>query len=291
VLADGSHITLGGNTRLEPLASSGREFIVRLAHGRATFDVKPGGPRRWVVEAGVASVEVVGTRFIVDREPSSVLVRVERGTVLVRGATVPDGVTRLEAGETTVVRTAPVPHDVDRGTAARDPEVFDPATLPRAHKDSRADEGAADTASDDYSRGYDLLGKEGLKVEAERAKSADELFAIADRARSSGHLADAIPPLQRLVLYYPSNARAPLAYVTLGRIFLSLGRPADASRSLEAALSRGVPVGLEEDVYVRLVEALVKTGNQAKARAMAAGYELRFPTGRRKSDIEAWVGR
>src|SRR5262249_33677824 len=38
VLADGSHIALGGNTRLEPLASSGREFIVRLAHGRGTFD-------------------------------------------------------------------------------------------------------------------------------------------------------------------------------------------------------------------------------------------------------------
>jgi transmembrane sensor len=292
-LADGSHIVIGADTRLEPLASSGREFIVRLARGRATFDVKPGGPRRWVVEAGVASVEVVGTRFIVVREPSNVRVRVERGIVLVRGATVPDGVTRLEAGETTVVRTASVHPPVVRhdGDGPDDVDVLDPSTLPRARKDARPDDGRAGSNTEDYAHTYDLLGKEGLKVESERAKTADELFALADVARRSGHLADAIVPLQRLVLYYPSNPRAPLASVTLGRILLSLERPAEAGRALEAALSRGVPVGLEEDVYVRLVEALVKAGNPAKAGSMAEAYARRFPNGRRKADIERWLGR
>jgi transmembrane sensor len=286
VLADGSHITLAENSRLEPLASSGREFIVRLGRGRATFDVKPGGPRRWVVEAGVASVEVVGTRFIVAREPTGVRVRVERGIVLVRGATVPDGVTRLEAGETTVVRLPSMPPASARNGDALEEEALDPAKLPRARKDPRESDDRHATAED-----YDLLGKEGLKVESDRAKTADELFAMADLARRSGHPEDAIPPLQRLVLYYPSNPRAPLASVTLGRIFLSLGRPAEAARAFDAALARGVPVGLEEDVYVRSVEALVRAGNPSKAASMADAYEQRFPNGRRKADIERWLAR
>ena len=70
-LSDGSHIDLGKTTKLEVVDNSGHAFVSVLHAGRVTFDVQPGGPRRWTSEAGLAGVEVVGTRFTVDRRPDS----------------------------------------------------------------------------------------------------------------------------------------------------------------------------------------------------------------------------
>ena len=105
-LSDGSYIVLGGGARLEPLESSGSTFIAIVARGNATFDVRPGGPRRWQIECGLATVEVVGTHFDVERSPGRLRVAVARGQVLVRGERVPDRVRRLAAGEALEVTDA-----------------------------------------------------------------------------------------------------------------------------------------------------------------------------------------
>ncbi len=118
-LADASEIRLAKGARVEPLLSSGSRFELLLRRGSAEFSVIPGGPRRWVIEAGVATVEVVGTVFRVTRGPRGVQVSVSRGTVLVRGEGVPDRVRRVTAGQTISVApaVAPLPK-VDVGPAA-----------------------------------------------------------------------------------------------------------------------------------------------------------------------------
>ena len=67
--------------------------------GAASFEVRPGGPRRWQIECGLATVEVVGTRFTCARGADRLHIGVEHGVVLVRGERVPNRVRRLAAGE------------------------------------------------------------------------------------------------------------------------------------------------------------------------------------------------
>lgn len=121
-LSDGSRLTLREGAKLEVLENSGRAFTTALRRGRARFEVKPGGPRRWTVECGPVAVEVVGTVFAVERGAASVAVEVEHGVVLVRGEGVPDRVRRLTAGERLTLALPPsaeASHTVSPGENSR----------------------------------------------------------------------------------------------------------------------------------------------------------------------------
>ncbi len=279
-LSDGSRLEVDVGARVEPLASSRADVVLRLARGRVVFDVAPGGPRRWVIEAGIASIEVVGTRFSVERASDHVQVDVERGVVLVRGATITDGVARVEAGMSLDVRAATVATVTpgDAGDA-------------QSHKRHSEPDGAwrARAAHGQYAEAYVALGSGGVGRETARAASADDLLALADVARLSGHPAEAVDPLERILREHASSPSAPLSALTLGRIQLALGRPSEAARALERALALRVPAGLEEDLYARLVEAYAKAGDRPAAAAAAREYRRRFPSGRRAADVLRWA--
>jgi len=98
-LDDGSRIVLERGAAIEPLVNDGTRLSLLQPAGRARYEVEPGGPRTWIIEAGLASVEVVGTRFAVTRTPERLVVEVERGRVLVRGERVPNRVATLGAHE------------------------------------------------------------------------------------------------------------------------------------------------------------------------------------------------
>jgi transmembrane sensor len=136
---------------------------------------------------------------------------------------------------------------------------------------------------------YASLGSGGVERETTGAASVEDLLALADVARLSGHAAEAIEPLERILREHASSPSAPLSAVTLGRIELSLGRPGEAAQALERALALRVPTGLEEDVYVRLVEAYAKAGNASLAASTAHTYRARFPAGRRSADVNRWA--
>src|SRR5262249_12554261 len=103
-LSDGSVIRLSPGARVEPLENAPAAVSLMLTVGEADFDVHEHGPRRWTIECGLASVEVVGTRFTITRVPGELSIRVSRGIVLVRGERVPDRVRRLQAGGVLEVR-------------------------------------------------------------------------------------------------------------------------------------------------------------------------------------------
>ena len=136
-LADGSAIVLAPGARLEPLRNDARAIALRLVRGQARFEVEPGGPRTWTVETGVATVEVVGTVFTVERGDGWARVEVERGVVVVRGERVPD---RPLAPSPARAATRP-PKDARRG--GPDPRAPSARWRPRPARRSRSAREAA----------------------------------------------------------------------------------------------------------------------------------------------------
>lgn len=87
-LADGSHVLLNTNTRLQAQVDAHRRHV-RLMQGEAYFEVAHDAGRPFVIDAGDHRVTVLGTRFTV---------RVDRGLVQVK---VVEGKVRLDAASNT----------------------------------------------------------------------------------------------------------------------------------------------------------------------------------------------
>jgi transmembrane sensor len=269
-LSDGSSVELAGGARFEPIESSASSFIAVLDRGSASFDVQPGGPRRWQIECGLATVEVVGTRFSCARSPDHLHVGVERGVVLVRGERVPSRSRRLAAGESLDVfdaTVAPAAAANDSGEIGAPPapavaQVAAPAPTDRGDGARVGGPGWRELARSGHHReAFATLGAQGLRREVKRLGVAD-LFALADVARLSGHPADAVAPLQRIVDGFAGDPQAPLAAFALGRLELDdLGRPGPAAAAFKRALELGPPQSLRDNVRARLDEA------QARLRA------------------------
>jgi len=305
-LSDGSSIRLSHGAHIDPLESSGTTFSAVVTQGRADFDVQPGGPRHWVVECGLATIEVVGTAFACDREPGRLRVEVRHGVVLVRGELVPNRVRRLSAGENlelveaspraatvagvSLTPTASLGSNSSAGPLAPEPpsgaSSRDDGT-PKGHSVSAhawrelARRGHNDEA-------YAMLGAEGLRSESKKL-GVNDLLALADVARLSGHPAEAVVPLQRILSDFAGNAQAPLAAFALGRLELdSLGHARAAVSAFRKALDLGIPLGLRQDVLARLVEAYSRSGDSAGAERAAEAYLNEFPNGRHVRAVQGW---
>ncbi len=287
-MSDGSRVELAAGARFTPLESTGTSFVAILERGSAHFEVRPGGPRRWQIECGLATVEVVGTGFDCARAPGRLSVSVQHGAVLVRGERVPDRARRLAAGETLEVLDAPAEAASAPAGAPEAPAAVTVAATPR--RDPVAEDAGAwrELARGGHHReAFAALGARGLLRETKRLGVTD-LLVLADVARLSGHAAEAVAPLERILREFPGDPQAPLAALALGRLELdTLDRPAKAATALNLALSLGVPHSLREDVRTRLVEAYARAGNRAAARAAAAAYLREYPDGRDRSIVES----
>lgn len=269
-LSDGSMIDLAAGARFEPVESSATSFIAVLERGSASFDVQPGGPRRWQIECGLATVEVVGTRFSCARGADRLRVGVERGVVLVRGERIANRVRRLSAGESIEVldakagELAAAPEEQAADHAAAAAPAGEPALAPAHAGGAHPGIGWRELARNGHHReAFATLGPQGIRRESKRLGIAD-LFALADVARLSGHPAEAVGPLQRIIDGFPRDPQAPLAAFALGRLELDdLNQPRAAAAALSRALELGPPQSLRDNVRVRLEEA--------QARMRAAG--------------------
>ncbi|HVR04245.1 MAG TPA: FecR family protein [Polyangia bacterium] len=293
-LSDGSAIELGGGARFEPLESSGTTFLGVLQRGNASFDVRPGGPRRWQVECGLATVEVVGTRFSCERAPGRLRVSVQRGAIVVRGERIADRARRLAAGESLDIVeglvSSPLPPVTGAGAAFREKSGADLAE-PGLDETSRAAPPPASWRELAHrghpAEAFAVLGAQGVEREARRLGVSD-LLVLADVARLSGHPAEAVGPLERILSDFAGDPQAPLAAFALGRLELdALDRPRSATMALERALALGVPRSLREDVRARLFEAHERAGEWSAARSAAEAYLRDFPAGRRRAEMES----
>jgi transmembrane sensor len=280
---DGSRLSLASGTRLEVLRNDGRSFVTVLRRGEATFDVKPGGPRHWVVEAGELSVEVVGTRFRVERAPAATRVSVDHGVVVVRGERVPGGGARLTAGMSfELVAKTNEPQAIVNQTE----NETEPSRLPLAPA-SASEKPTASAPAAEIEPGR--AGVASATPSAAPASSDEVALALraADVAREGGDTARAIRQFSVAFERAPAgDRRRGLAALSLARLLMNAD-PARAARILRSSLT-DMPQALLEDAMVRLVEADSRAGNREAATRSALDYQRRFPAGRRTDEVRRW---
>ena len=264
-MSDGSSIELVGGRALRADRVVGLDLHRACwSAGTASFEVRPGGPRRWQIECGLATVEVVGTRFSCVRSADRLHIGVEHGVVLVRGERVPNRARRLAAGESLDVLDATAAGAATERAGAGATEPAQPAAAAAEPVQAERAGGTATGAGTGWRElarngrhreAFATLGAQGIRREAKRLGIAD-LFALADVARLSGHPADAVGPLQRIIDGFPSDPQAPLAAFALGRLELDdLDRPQAAAAAFSRALEMGAPDSLRDNVRARLEEA------------------------------------
>jgi hypothetical protein len=118
---DGSVIRTPAHTHFDVLVNGKHAIEFALRKGKMSFQVTPGGHRRWTVHCGDIDVVVVGTIFDVTRTAEDITVHVQRGKVYVKGPQVPDGVQNLTAAMSLHIPTG---HDPDGVVAKGKQEPF-----------------------------------------------------------------------------------------------------------------------------------------------------------------------
>ena len=259
-LSDGSIIDLAPGSRLEVLENTAKTFVSILRTGSGTFAVRPGGPRRWTVEAGLATVEVAGTQFTVTRTPGSVEVSVEHGIVLVRSELIQDRVQRLTAGEHLAIH-APGPEPIP--------------SLPVAPSRTRQSASAPHRADS--------------TVNPVPPPSLSELLEQADERRRQGDVRGAEAALRAALATHANEPQAALAAFTLGKLLLDVaGRPGDAAQAFARCLALSPPSALAEDALYRLAEAQARAGQAEAAGVTARQYQSRYPNGQHAHELKRW---
>ncbi|MDX2053885.1 MAG: FecR domain-containing protein [Polyangiaceae bacterium] len=270
--SDGSRIELAPAGKVSALSSTAQEFSVLLEQGELHVHVVPGGPRRWVVEAKLARIEVVGTDFSVQRSANSVRVSVGHGVVLVRSAWLEQGVQRLTAGQQLEVSPA------TSGAAESSPHGAKSPIRPIGHAAPKTIQPLEHAAAE-----LPLVPRHRTSP-----PSVNELFAAVDRARLAGNRAEAEAALQQILSQFPNDARAPVARYTLGLVRLSAG--GDRRRAVaefELVLESGASSSLREDAFAKLVEVHAAAGEASEARSLLLRYQDEFPQGRHLARLRA----
>jgi transmembrane sensor len=275
-LRDGSRILIETpDTRITKQRESNDEVVFELERGAARFDVAHRPERVFRVQAGPVQVEVIGTRFRVEREDAQTLVAVERGRVRVSwsGAS-----TELSAGEHGVY---PPPQAVANATTPAAPETAPSAAAPASAETVRsiAPPASAELAPPDTAPASS--SHTAANEATSRAASAEDLFTTADHARAAGQPLEAAHALRELTQRFPHDGRAPLAAFTLGRLLQeSLGQPAAAARAFaQARALGGGNSALAEDALAREADAWRAAGRSDEASRCAKLYQSLYPRG------------
>ncbi|HEX5098468.1 MAG TPA: FecR domain-containing protein [Polyangiaceae bacterium] len=260
-LADQSRaIPLAPETRLAVEEDAAERVHLRLERGQARFEVTRRPERSFTVRAASVTVSVIGTTFGVEVVADRVAVNVEKGVVEVDWGV---GQKRLLAGE-----SGWFPPLVLSGEAAA-PSDGSPPPSKTGHSSSAPVAGSARSA----------------------ARGAPELLADVDAARAAGHPDRAVELLKQLLRDYPRDPRAPLAAFTLGRVLLNeLGRPREAAAAFNDVRRMAPASQFAEDALAREVEAWSRASEPSRARALAATYLERYPSGRHAPRLKALAG-
>src|SRR5690606_31668355 len=139
----------------------------------------------------------------------------------------------------------------------------------------------------DFSRAFELIQASQKSVR----DNVQELLLAADAARLSGHPSEAVPYLRQVIDRHPSDGRASLAAFTLGGVLMNqLGRPQEAEAAYAIARALAPEGALAQDAVARQVEAAHRSGDTARARALALEYLKSYPEGRRVNAVRRFGG-
>lgn len=237
---DGSRITRLGDqaARLEVITSRPDRFVTILREGSVSVQVTPGGPRAWVIETDLASIEVVGTAFDVIRGPGRLEVKVQHGTVVVSGERVEGRVQRVTAGQSVRIE-AEVP-------APARPEVVEPTGIEPTAAPTAASPSGGQLRPEQRPRPAQVHVEEApAPVSPAPAPPPRPSFeAVLDRFAELDAQGESIAAelyLQDAIREASAGAAATLSF-ELGRWLLAQpGRGADAAEALGAVDRPGAP--------------------------------------------------
>lgn len=279
---DGSQILLHEQGEISVLSNEGASFVTALRAGKAKFSVQPGGTRRWVVDAGEISVEVVGTVFTVERSARGASVAVERGKVLVTDRTTGTKVYLGAGGRHQALAKKRVSEAAPRleavSTAASPQQEESPAEVASVSLDQLEREAEPE--------------KLAASVPSAAPKSAigprwsTDWLVQADGAKKRGDAATAEALYLRVIRESrsddPRRGIAAMSYARLAK------DPQLIAEVLESTLP-SVPIGLREAAWLRLIRAQLGAGDTAGAKRSEEGYLAEFPHGKRRAEIIATV--
>jgi transmembrane sensor len=264
--------------------ASAHRTVIQISRGGGRFEVARNPERVFRVEAGDVAVEVLGTRFSVERLDEQVRVAVERGRVQVLSGL---GRSELGAGETELFPLHPSldkppepeplipvvavePQEPEAPRAVRAPPPTKPRAANRVSWRASAERG-------DYHQAWAQLHQPGAEAVRDLA---EELLLAADVARLSNHSSEAVPLLEKMVKDHRKDPRAQLAAFTLGRVLLEeLGRPHEAADAFSTARSLNPTGPMGNDALAREVEAWSRAGDREHARSRAEEYVRMYPQG------------
>jgi TolA-binding protein len=176
--------------------------------------------------------------------------------------------------------------------ASRSPEILHFGKLSALALPRKATLRMATTSSDDRKTTQRPYQGSSDRRAPEVVEGPADLIRAADAARSSGRPAHAVAPLRKLTLRYKSDARAPVAAFTLGRVLVEdLGRASEAADAFERA-RRLAPNGpLAPEALARQIDALSRARQSERARQLALQYLSRYPDGRHAARLRALIAR
>jgi transmembrane sensor len=285
--SDGSVVTrLEADAQVSVIEAGPERIITSVERGQISAEVTPRPSRVFRVVAGQVVVEALGTAFTVERLDERVGVSVRHGRVRVTWLT---GSGELGAGEANWFPP------IEEYRAREEPRGVGAAEAPAA-------EGAPASgapASSPRTPSWKMLALEGRNREAyallrdhrKNVRDPDDLLLAADVARLSGHPADAVPYLERLIKESGNHPKAAMAAFALGRVLMtSLGQPEKAALEFAEARARAKGGSLAEDALAREVEAWAQAGARARARERAQEYLRLYPRGQRSRSVKTFGG-
>ncbi|MEM7676759.1 MAG: FecR domain-containing protein [Myxococcota bacterium] len=272
-LNDGTEITAKPGSELLRLHESNRSIAVRMARGRATFDVKPDAERAFVVWAEDIEVRVIGTRFSVERQNHTVVIRVDRGSVDVRDE---QEVYRLTAGDERRFTVAPA---ITEDSVVEDTPSEPPPKLGKKPRDSKS-------GRHEHRKNPSRTEIQPNSNAAQKRSSARSIFLRAQTLRAKGRIEAAVRAYQRMLNVFPNDSRAPLAAMEIGRLKMdALQDYEGAIHALERAAYHSVDSPLREDAMARIVRAYDRLSRRSDCERAQNAYLEAFPTGRYLSDV------
>ncbi|HEY4184481.1 MAG TPA: FecR domain-containing protein [Polyangia bacterium] len=314
---DGSLAVLQSpDTVLEVLSVEDNRIVNELRSGSARFEITKRPTRVFRVIGGDTSVEVLGTKFEVERLDRRLRVSVTEGRVRVAW---PGGERRLGKDETGIFPPAPAGApdaasvstsspslEQDGGSAGeaarrrtvrkRPVAVRELGARVQAHgqplAEAKVESPPAELVATEPAGSAVSPAPKPTPAQASPARAEDRLSTMlrtADHARAGGRSLDAATALRAATAENPTDPRVPLAEFRLGRLLLEdMGKPAEAATAF-ARVRALAPAGpLAPDALAREIEARAASGDRATAHELSLEYLARYPTGSHAAWVRRW---
>jgi hypothetical protein len=293
-LAEGTWVRVVEGARARVATTANDRGRISLESGRIEVEVEPGAQRTWTVEAGPYEVEVVGTLFAVEWDPSHAGVEVEvvRGKVVVRGESFGAESIAVEAGhrlradhERRTVMLAPLAEEQADETPPPPeedaPEIDTPQAEPASPRRPKraAPTWRSEADAQNYAAALELARAKGIDALLTQLP-AEDLLLLAETARLGRDRTLARRTYERVRTRFAASTQASRAAFQLGRLAADgAGKHAEAARWFDAYLRESPNGAFAREARGRLVQSLDRAGEKAKARAAAKTYLELHPNG------------